>query len=71
MIERYRRILTTKTLFFILSNLPSFEMEVDTWQPNIPLNELYIKTLYYTSVFLLKIWKKHTNHLVCLTRIII
>lgn len=51
MIERYQRILTIKTLFFFLSNLLSYEMEVDTRQPNISLNELYTKTLSYTSVF--------------------
>ena len=61
MIERYRRILTIKTLFFILSSLHSYEMEVDTRQPNIPLNELYTKTLSYTSVFYFTVNKKHTS----------
>ena len=63
MIERYRRILTIKTLFFLLSNLLFYEIEVDTRQLNIPLNELYTKTLSYTSVFYFNCeQKKHTEY---------
>ena len=52
MIEIYRRIFIIKILFFILSNLPSFEIGGRHSTTNIPLNELYTKSLYYTSAFL-------------------